>query len=448
MERLFVIRWIFFHCFWCGVGTFPSHGNKDYGKVIIMQKDSAIKVENVSKKYCKSLKRSMFYGIKDIARNSLGLSSHSHILRKDEFWAVDDVSFEVKKGETLGIIGANGAGKTTILKLLNGIFWPDKGKITINGNTGALISVGAGFHPMLTGRENIYLNGAILGMNRNEINEKFDAIVDFADIGDFLDTPVKFYSSGMFVRLGFSVAIHCEPDILLVDEVLSVGDLRFQSKCFKKMQKILNSGVSIVFVSHNMDAVRRICKKSVLLNHGKLVDTGESEKMILKYQKDMLLSANEDTEDFNKIEKKGIQRRGTGEAKITKVDILDKNGKVKSIFKMGEKIVVQIHYFASQHILNPVFLVGIMDSNGIYCVEADSEKDGFNLDFISGEGCVKIVFDNFDLASGKYIIGVSIRRKGSLDYIDFLKHAFSFYIESIHHMKGRFYINRTWQEVK
>ena len=181
-----------------------------------MNDEVAIKAENVSKKFCKSLKSSMLYGVEDIIRNSLCLSSNSHLLRKDEFWAVDDVSFEVKRGETLGIIGPNGAGKTTILKLLNGIFWPDKGKITIKGKVGALISVGAGFHPMLTGRENIYLNSAILGMSRDEVNKKFDDIVEFSEIGDFLDTPVKFYSSGMFVRLGFAVAIHCKLDILLV----------------------------------------------------------------------------------------------------------------------------------------------------------------------------------------------------------------------------------------
>jgi len=186
--------------------------------------DIAITVDHVSKKYCKSLKRSMLYGVTDIGRNTLGLSSHSGNLRKSEFWAVDDVSFEVKKGETLGIIGPNGSGKTTLLKMLNGIFWPDKGKITVKGRVGALIEVGAGFHPLLTGRENIYINAAILGMTKEEVDEKFDDIVEFADIGDFLDTPVKFYSRGMYVRLGFAVAVHCEPDILLVDEVLAVGD--------------------------------------------------------------------------------------------------------------------------------------------------------------------------------------------------------------------------------
>ena len=187
-----------------------------------MNDNISIKVENISKKYCKSLKRSMLYGVKDIARNTIGLSSHSDKLRKGEFWALDNVSFEAKKGETFGIIGPNGSGKTTLLKLLNGIFWPDKGKISVKGNVGALIEVGAGFHPLLTGRENIYINAAILGMTKEETDKKFDVIVEFADIGDFLDVPVKHYSSGMFVRLGFAVAVHCEPDILLVDEVFAV----------------------------------------------------------------------------------------------------------------------------------------------------------------------------------------------------------------------------------
>jgi len=188
----------------------------------------AIKVESVSKKYFKSPKRSMLYGVKDIARNTFGLSSHSDELRKDEFWAVDEVSFEVKKGETLGMIGPNGSGKTTMLKMLNGIFWPDKGKIAVKGRVGALIEVGAGFHPLLTGRENVYINAAILGMTKKETDKKFDDIIKFADIGDFLDVPVKHYSSGMFVCLGFAVAVHCEPEILLVDEVLAVGDLHLQ----------------------------------------------------------------------------------------------------------------------------------------------------------------------------------------------------------------------------
>ncbi len=231
--------------------------------------DTVICVENVSKKYCKSLRRSMFYGMLDISRNVIGIPSGCAFLRKNEFWAVDNVSFEVKRGETLGLIGANGSGKTTLLKMLNGIFWPDKGKVTIKGRVGALIAVGAGFHPMLSGRDNIYVNGAILGMSKSEIDKKFDAIVDFADIGDFLDTPVKHYSSGMFVRLGFAVAVFCEPDILLIDEVLAVGDEGFQIKCVNKIGELRKKGTATILVSHNMHSISTFASRVVLMQHGK-----------------------------------------------------------------------------------------------------------------------------------------------------------------------------------
>ncbi|MBD3308784.1 ATP-binding cassette domain-containing protein [candidate division KSB3 bacterium] len=234
-----------------------------------MNDDVAIRVEHVSKKYCKSLKRSMLYGIQDIGRNMLGCSSYPEQLRKDEFWAIDDVSFEVKKGEALGIIGRNGSGKTTLLKMLNGIFWPDKGKITVKGRVGALIQVGAGFHPLLTGRENIYINAAILGMTKEKVDAQFDAIVEFADIGDFLDAPVKHYSSGMFVRLGFAVAIFCKPEILLIDEVLAVGDVGFKIKSLNKIKDVMQQ-CAVVFVSHQMQLVAAICTKTLVLERGQV----------------------------------------------------------------------------------------------------------------------------------------------------------------------------------
>lgn len=239
-----------------------------------MQKESemdtgiAIEVTSVSKKYCKSLKRSMCYGITDILRNSVGLPSDSGSLRKEEFWAVENVSFEVKKGEAIGVIGPNGAGKTTLLKMLNGIFWPDRGRIRMRGRVGGLIEVGAGFHPLLTGRENIFVNGAILGMSKGETEDKFDSIVEFADIGDFLDTPVKHYSSGMFVRLGFSVAVHCEPDILLIDEILAVGDEGFQRRCLNKMGELKKNGTTMLLVSHNMHAISSFAQKLICFKRG------------------------------------------------------------------------------------------------------------------------------------------------------------------------------------
>lgn len=250
-----------------------------------MDDEIAIKVEHVSKKYCKSLKRSMLYGVKDIGRNILGMSSHSDKLRKSEFWAINDVSFELKKGEALGIIGPNGSGKTTLLKMLNGIFWPDKGKIIVKGRMSALIQVGAGFHPLLTGRENVYINAAILGMTKKEVDEKFDDIVEFADIGDFIDAPVKFYSSGMFVRLGFAIAAHCDPNILLIDEVLAVGDTKFRGKCYNKMDSIKIGNCAIILVSHNMEQVGRICNNTIVLNNGSVIFNGAVSEGIDEYRR-------------------------------------------------------------------------------------------------------------------------------------------------------------------
>ncbi|MFH2107715.1 MAG: ABC transporter ATP-binding protein [Chrysiogenia bacterium] len=232
---------------------------------------TAIAVTGLSKKYCRSLKRSMLYGMQDISRNILGLGSRPGRLRPGEFWALDNASFNVQRGETLGIIGPNGSGKTTLLKILNGIFWPDKGLVRIQGKIGALIEVGAGFHPLLTGRENIYVNAAILGMTKKEVKGQFNAIVTFADIGDFLDAPVKHYSSGMYVRLGFAVAAHCRPDILLVDEVLAVGDEGFQRKCFDKIGELKKNGCTTIIISHNMHTI------SSFSDHVLLLDKGQAE---------------------------------------------------------------------------------------------------------------------------------------------------------------------------
>ena len=243
-----------------------------------------ITVNGVSKKYCQTLKHTMSYGIKDIACNFFGISQKSEQLRPGEFWAVKNVSFEVKPGETVGIVGSNGSGKSTILKMLNGIFMPDTGKVEITGKVGALIEVGAGFHPMLTGRENIYVNGAIYGMSRREIDNKLNDIIEFAGIGDFIDSPVKHYSSGMYVRLGFAVAVHCDLDILLIDEVLAVGDAAFQNRCFKVVSDLKHQGKSIVLVTHDMDAVIRHCNRVLLLNKGIMVCEGSPHTIVNCYR--------------------------------------------------------------------------------------------------------------------------------------------------------------------
>lgn len=234
-----------------------------------MRSELAISSEAVSKKFCRSTRRSMRYGLSDIARNVIGMSTPRK-LRPDEFWALRDADLRVKRGECVGLIGPNGSGKTTLLQLINGIFWPDAGELSVRGRVGALIAVGAGFHSLLTGRENIHVSGAVMGMTRDEVNARFDSIVDFADIGDFLDTPVKHYSSGMYVRLGFAIAVHADPDVMLVDEVLAVGDHGFQSKCFKRMSQLREQGTTIVLVSHDMRTVAGFADWVALVDQGRL----------------------------------------------------------------------------------------------------------------------------------------------------------------------------------
>jgi lipopolysaccharide transport system ATP-binding protein len=227
-----------------------------------------IKCESVSKKFCKDFKRSLWYGIKDVSLSFSNKGNHNNELRKDEFWAVKDISFELRRGECIGLIGHNGAGKSTLLKILNNLLTPDEGQVTMRGRVGALIELGAGFSPILTGRENIYNNGAVLGFTKSEINAKVEEIIDFAEIREFIDTSVQNYSSGMKVRLGFAIAAQMEPDILIIDEVLAVGDLGFVLKCFKTIDTILPN-TAIVFVSHSMPMVSRICSQIILMDHGK-----------------------------------------------------------------------------------------------------------------------------------------------------------------------------------
>jgi lipopolysaccharide transport system ATP-binding protein len=231
--------------------------------------ETLVHVESISKKFCRNLKRSLWFGLQDIGSELIGRSKKPE-LRKDEFWAVKDVSFELRRGECLGLIGPNGAGKSTLLKMLNGLIKPDEGKITMKGRVNALIELGTGFNPVLTGRENIYNNGAVLGFTQREINEKFDAIVDFSEIGDFIDTPVQNYSSGMKVRLGFAVASQMEPDILLIDEVLAVGDVSFIIKCFSRMDTLLQNS-SIILVSHNIPQIARMSTHLMAMKGGKLI---------------------------------------------------------------------------------------------------------------------------------------------------------------------------------
>src|SRR6185369_13536106 len=243
----------------------------------------AISIEGISKLYHLGGGGDGYRTLRETLSDAIARLGRRSPMRKsggDEFWALKDISFEIDSGEVIGVIGRNGAGKSTLLKILSHITEPTAGRVTLRGRVGSLLEVGTGFHHELTGRENIYLNGAILGMKRKEINKKFDEIVDFAEVGRFIDTPVKHYSSGMHLRLAFSVAAHLEPEILLVDEVLAVGDLAFQKKCLGKMDDVASDGRTVVFVSHNMAAIRKLCDRAILLTSGRVAAAGPVERVV------------------------------------------------------------------------------------------------------------------------------------------------------------------------
>jgi len=315
--------------------------------------DIAIKVENLGKLYRIGEKQERYHTFRDTLNNVITapfrrLRNIGKPIKPDELiWALRDVSFEVKHGEVIGIIGRNGAGKSTLLKILSQITEPTEGQVTIYGRVGSLLEVGTGFHPELTGRENIFLNGAILGMSKAEINRKFDEIVDFAEIERFIDTQVKHYSSGMYMRLAFAVAAHLEPEILLVDEVLAVGDASFQKKCLGKMGDVAKEGRTVLFVSHNMGAIQSLCGRVILLEQGQIETNGNPSSVISKY----LSSSKLGIQHYGEVSwLDDANAPGESELKLRSVRLIGLDGEVQSTFEVDKPIRVEIHYEVMQPI--------------------------------------------------------------------------------------------------
>lgn len=397
----------------------------------------ALEFSDVWKKFKRGEKFSSLRDLIPAMTKRVFSGNHRGELQEKEFWALKDVSFQVKRGEALGIIGPNGAGKSTILKLLSGIMRPNKGEIKVNGRLSALIEVGAGFHQDLTGRENVYLNGAILGMKRIEIDRKFDEIVEFSGLEEFVDTPVKRYSSGMYARLGFSVAAHLDPDVLLVDEVLSVGDLAFQKKCVEKMQSFTKNGTTIIFVSHNIESVRRLCPSTIFLDTGEVSFTGSSAGAIehyLKSLKEPFLSTYQYAKSIDK--KDDI-------VKIEKVRVLDDRNIEKTEIKTGDYMRLEIEYFAGEKICSPSFAVGFL-SAGQLVFDINSRFHGYPIEYIFGHGKVSLVINNLLLLPGFYEARVHIADTESLGIYDI--ESSLFFVREGKRGMGIYYQPHSWEQ--
>ncbi len=396
-----------------------------------MKKDTVIEVNNVSKKFCKNLPHIIKYGLIDIGKSVIGLKTASDKLRKHEFWAVNDVSFKLKKSETLGIIGPNGSGKSTLLKLLNGIFMPDKGTIKVKGKISALIDIGAGFHPLLTGKENIYVNGIILGLTKKEVDKKFEKIVEFADINDFINVPVKFYSSGMLVRLGFAIAVHSEPNILLVDEVLAVGDASFRRKSINRIQQLREKGTAIVFVSHNMYTVEGFCDSGLYLKNGKTIKTGPISSVVAAYQNvsldpQVLIKKDAKFRDLLIKEKNIAQTYSSKELDILDLKMFNKKGKKTDTFHTNEEMKITITILPKRKIKDCVLSISARRSDGVRCFMERSCFHGFEFPVLdkNKQRSIEVKISSLQLTAGTYIlhVGFSDRslveshgRRGGLD---------------------------------
>jgi len=372
--------------------------------------EPAITIENIGKRYTIGHQQAggegLRHAIEGVVRAPIAwLRSRSQQkLQQVDFWALKNVSFQIQKGEVVGIIGRNGAGKSTLLKILSRITAPTEGRIRINGRIASLLEVGTGFHQELTGRENIFLNGAILGMSRVEIIRKFDEIVEFSEIEEFLDTPVKRYSSGMYVRLAFAVAAHLEPEILIVDEVLAVGDAAFQKKCLGKMGSFAQSGRTVLFVSHNMEAVRNLCQRSVWFKNGRLHKDGEVDEVIEAY-----FDSVSDEHTFS------CENPDYG-LTIQRVVLKNNRGEESSQFRPGDDLVVEISYDAKKRIDRPIIALGVLGINGS-CFTSNMLLDGHRPERLEGIGQVTCTFKSIPLLPQSYVVKMVVRAATVRDLI-------------------------------
>jgi lipopolysaccharide transport system ATP-binding protein len=407
--------------------------------------NTLISVENVSKKFCRNLKRSLLYGVQDIATELIAKKRNSQILRHQEFWALYNVGFQLKKGEAIGLIGENGAGKSTLLRLISGLIKPDTGYIKVRGRIAPLIALGAGFNPILSGRENIYANMSIFGLSTKEINQTIEDVIDFAEIEAAIDAPVQTYSSGMAARLGFACAVHIEPDILLIDEVLAVGDIKFRMKCYKKLAQLREQGTAFILVAHNPHVILNVCESSIYLAKGKLITCGNTVDVIRRYEDDLCMINSEASSEIMhfppkaKSESMGVD--------ITSLCFKDNQGKIIPALFCNQPANLAIACQATQKIenANVGILINALSGQGERILYITSSSDDESLQILPGKVEIQMQMPYCCLLPGLYNAKIYIKQGvQSLDIIQ----SFRFLVKSDKVIsQSLFYQPRTWKVI-
>jgi ABC-type polysaccharide/polyol phosphate transport system ATPase subunit len=408
--------------------------------------DYAIALTNVSKSYRLWGRGSQFATLKSaLLKRDLALTPETSVE------AVRDVSFAVDRGEAFGIIGRNGSGKSTLLKLISGILKPTSGNVKVNGRVAALIELGAGFHPEITGRENVYINGIMLGLSRKEIDARFDQIVAFSGIPDFIDQPVKTYSSGMYVRLGFAVAVHVDPDVLLIDEVLSVGDEEFSAKCVAKIQEMKYRGVTLVFVTHQLDQVRNLCDRALWLDHGEPETIGDPVRVVDAY---LQAVSSTQTAAPRVIEEKAAEaprddpneeeRWGSGEVVLSRVALVDKTGNDLVALGPGTPVTIELDITVRVPQDDFVFGIGIYHADGTCVYGTNTDLEGLMPERIETNGSVRFIMPTLDLVAGTYRIDAAIHTRNGRAF-DYRRGAIRFVVGSRVHDIGVYRPKHQWK---
>ncbi|HEY3081084.1 MAG TPA: ABC transporter ATP-binding protein, partial [Chloroflexota bacterium] len=387
----------------------------------------AVRLEAVSKRF--RLRHERTRSFQELWINALRRRGSA-----EEFWALREVSFEVQPGRSFGIVGENGSGKSTALKIIAGILRPTAGTVRVNGRLAALLELGAGFHPDLTGRENVFLNASVLGFSRREIERRFDAIVDFAELDRFIDTPLKHYSSGMTVRLGFAIAINSDPDVLITDEVLSVGDEAFQRKCIERIDDLMRRGKTLILVSHGLDLVRYLCSDAIWLDHGRVRAAGHSLDVIDAYlahanEKDRARRAAPNASAPGAETIDPARRWGSREVEITRVELIGDDGAPTTFVETGGTMRVRIHYHARERIRHPVFGIGIHYGEHLLLNGPNTKAGGLRIDYIDGPGQVDYAVRALPLLRGLYHLSVSVYHEQLLHAYDHHDRVYPFHVQ-------------------